>query len=133
MTTFSYSKKEKLKSKAQIEFLFKEGKAITVYPLRLIYVATEFKDQSLIKTGVSVSKKLHKKAVKRNKIKRLMREAYRLNKPKDFNKNETAFALMILYLSKEEPSFKLLNTKMPVLLSKFKASIQKELWNVKIN
>jgi ribonuclease P protein component len=119
MTSFSFSKKEKLKGKKQIEQLFQEGNAITVYPLKLIYAATEFKDGSVLKTAVSVSKRLHKKATKRNRIKRLLREAYRLHKPKDFNKNETAYALMILYLSKEEPTFDLVRKKMPLLISKF--------------
>ena len=125
MKEFSFSKNEKLKSKKEIEQLFKDGKSLTVYPLRLVYRATTFNDDSLLKTGVSVSKRLHKHAVKRNKIKRLLREAYRHHKPQDFNKNETGYALMILYISKEEPSFHQLNKKMMALMSKFKASIQK--------
>jgi ribonuclease P protein component len=124
MKANSFSKAEKLKSKNQIEQLFAHGKQLTVYPLKLVYLPTEFKDASPIKTSVSVSKRLHKKAVARNRIKRLMREAYRLNRPQDFNKNKTAFALMILYLSKEEPQWQQLNSKMSVLLSRFKSSIQ---------
>lgn len=120
---FSFSKKEKLKSKTQIDQLFKDGKAITVYPLRLIYCPAEFKDGSPIKTSVSVSKRLHKKAVARNNIKRLMREAYRTSKPIDFNKNKTAFALMILYLSRDTPQYKELSLKMKTLLTKFKGTI----------
>ena len=120
---FSFSKKEKLKSKTQIDRLFKQGKSITVYPLRLIYCTTEFKDDSLIKTGVSVSKRLHKKAVTRNRIKRTLREAYRTCKPKDFNKNKTSFALMILYLSKDIPQHKELSVKMKTLLIRFKDAI----------
>jgi len=57
---FKYNKKDKLKSKKLIEQLFTEGKAITAYPLRLVYLKTEFEDHSLLKTGVSVSKRLHK-------------------------------------------------------------------------
>ena len=72
---FKYSKKDKLKSKKLIERLFNEGKSLTVYPLRLIYLKTEFEDQSILKTGVSVSKRLQKTAVARNRIKRLLREA----------------------------------------------------------
>jgi len=127
MTALTFSKKEKLKSKKQIEALFKQGNTITVYPLKLIYKPTAFRDDSTLKTAVSVSKRLHKKAVKRNRIKRLLREAYRLNKPMDFNKNETTYALMILYLSKDEPTFELLQRKMPVLISKFKNAIDSKL------
>lgn len=123
MHNFSFSKAEKLKSKSQIDHLFSKGKSITVYPLRLVYVETTFKDNSVIKIGVSVSKRLHKLAVHRNRIKRLMREAYRLNKPQHFNKTKTSYAIMILYLSKDEPSLKYLSKKMALLLKKFNTAI----------
>lgn len=125
MKPFSFSRNEKLKSKAHIDQLFSEGKSITVYPLKLVFSEAIFNDGSAIKTGVSVSKRHHKKAVLRNRIKRLLREAYRLNKPSDFNKTETGFALMILYLSKDQPSYELIHSKMTVLMAKFKASIDK--------
>lgn len=124
MKPFSFSRNEKLKSKAQIDRLFAEGRSITVYPLKLIFTEATFDDNSTIKTAVSVSKRHHKKAVARNKIKRLLREAYRLNKPSDFNKTETGFALMILYLSKDQPSYELIHSKMTMLMAKFKASIE---------
>lgn len=116
---FQYSKKDKLKSKKLIEQLFSEGKAVTVYPLRLIYLKTEFEDGITLKTGVSVSKRLHKTAVARNKIKRLLREAYRLNKPLYFNNSSTSCAFMILYLSKDGTTFDELNGKMKQLFEKF--------------
>ncbi|WP_115460738.1 ribonuclease P protein component [Winogradskyella aurantiaca] len=124
MKPFSFSRNEKLKSKAQIDRLFAEGRSITVYPLKLIFTEATFDDKSTIKAAVSVSKRHHKKAVTRNKIKRLLREAYRLNKPSDFNKTETGFALMILYLSKDQPSYELIHSKMTMLMAKFKASIE---------
>ena len=115
----TYPKKEKLKSKKLIEQMFNEGKAITAYPLRLIYLKTDFEDDIILKTGVSVSKRLHKKAVSRNRIKRLMREAYRLHKNTYFNKSTTSYAFMFLYISKEEATFELLNAKTKLLLEKF--------------
>ncbi len=117
--SFKYGKKDKLKSKKQIEQLFSEGKSVTVYPLKLIYLETEFSDGSKIKTGVSVSKRLHKTAVSRNKIKRLLREAYRLNKPAYFNNSTTSYAFMILYLSKDGTTFEVINSKMTLLFEKF--------------
>jgi ribonuclease P protein component len=116
---FKYSKKDKLKSKKLIDQLFTEGKAITAYPLRLVYLKTEFDDGVLLKTGVSVSKKLHKTAVARNRIKRLLREAYRLNKPHYFNNSSTSYAFMILYLSKDGTTFDKLNTSIKLLFQKF--------------
>ncbi|MEN8885321.1 MAG: ribonuclease P protein component [Winogradskyella sp.] len=116
---FTYSKKDKLKSKKCIEQLFTEGKAVTAYPLKLIYLKTNFEDGSLLKTGVSVSKRLHKTAVSRNQIKRLLREAYRLNKPLYFNNSSTSYAFMILYLSKDGTTFDKLNTNIKSLFEKF--------------
>ena len=117
--SFKYSKKDKLKSKKHIEQLFNDGKAVTVYPLRLIYLKTAFDDNSNLKTGVSVSKKLHKTAVARNRIKRLLKEAYRLNKPLYFNNSSTSYAFMILYLSKDGTTFDKLNENIKLLFQKF--------------
>ena len=117
--TFTYTKKDKLKSKKLIEQLFAEGKAITAYPLRLVYLKTEFEDGSQLKTGVSVSKQLHKTAVARNRIKRLLRETYRLNKLQYFNNSSTSYAFMILYLSKDGTTFGKLNNSMKLLFDKF--------------
>ncbi len=114
-----YSKKDKLKSKKLIEKLFSEGKVITLFPLRLVYLKTSFEDGSVVKTGISVSKKLHKKAIDRNKIKRLLREVYRLNKPKYFNNSSTPYAFMILYIGKEKPTFDGVNAKTRLLFQKF--------------
>ena len=114
-----YSKKDKLKSKKLIEKLFSEGKVITIFPLRLVYLKTSFEDSSVVKTGISVSKKLHKNAIDRNKIKRLLREVYRLNKPKYFNNSSTPYAFMILYIGKEKPTFDSVNTKTQLLFQKF--------------
>ena len=117
--SLKYGKKDKLKSKKTIERLFNEGRSITVYPLRLVYLETEFKDSSILKTGVSVSKKHHKTAVSRNRIKRLLREAHRLNKQKFFNNSSTSYAFMILYLRKEGTNSVDINSAMKMLFQKF--------------
>ncbi|NRR91432.1 ribonuclease P protein component [Winogradskyella undariae] len=116
---FKYSQKDKLKSKKLIEALFTNGKVITAYPLRLVYIKTEFEDGSQLKTGVSVSKRLHKTAVSRNQIKRLLREAYRLNKPLYFNNSSNSYAFMILYLSKDGTTFDKVNKNINTLFKKF--------------
>ncbi len=61
--------------------------------------------ESQFKTAVSVPRKNFKKAVSRNRIKRLMREAFRLNKDLIFNNIEGNFAFLILYLGKEIPDY----------------------------
>jgi ribonuclease P protein component len=116
---FTYNKKEKLKSKKLVEQLFAEGQSVTAYPLKLIYLPVDFDDSVLLKAGVTVSKRKFKNAVDRNRIKRLMREAYRLNKAVIFNNITTQYALMILYIGNDGITFEVLDTKMKVLLNKF--------------
>jgi ribonuclease P protein component len=116
---FTYSKKDRLKSKKLIDQLFTEGQSISVYPLRLVYLQTSFDDTVKTKTGVSVSKRFFKTAVDRNRIKRLMRETYRLNKAVYFNNITTQYALMILYIGNTKPTFTQVETKMNLLFEKF--------------
>ncbi|KJD34048.1 ribonuclease P [Tamlana nanhaiensis] len=115
----TYPKNEKLKSKTLIDDLFTQGKSVSAYPLRLVYLSTSFKDNVKAKTGVSVSKRNFKTAVARNRIKRLMREAYRLNKPNIFNNLTTPHAFMILYIGKDKPDYALIDKKMKQLFDKF--------------
>ncbi len=117
--TFTFSKKEKLKSQKLIEHLFSQGKTVVAYPLRLVYIETTFGDDVRAKVGVSVSKRHFKHAVNRNRIKRLMREVYRLNKGDYFNNSSTQYALMILYIGKDGTDFETINSKMRLLFDKF--------------
>lgn len=117
----TFSKKEKLKSKKLIQQLFDEGQWVSVFPLRMVYLPTTLEDNISAQVGVSVSKRLFKRAVDRNRIKRLMREAYRLNKASIFNNITTQYALMILYIGNEKLEFEDLEKKMKLLFKKFLA------------
>ncbi|QWX83600.1 ribonuclease P protein component [Cellulophaga sp. HaHaR_3_176] len=118
-TDFKYSRAEKLKSKKLFELLFTEGKSISSFPLRLIYVQTDLKDGVQVKAGVSVSKRKFKNATQRNRIKRVLREAYRLNKSIVLNNSTSKYALLILYLGKEMPVSADVNAATVLLLEKF--------------
>lgn len=123
--SFIFPKKEKLKSKKLIEQLFAEGIGVTNYPIKLVYLKTRFEDDSKCKVGVTASKRNFKSAVKRNRIKRLMRESYRLNKHLIFNNIEGNFAFMFLYLGKEMPSQSKITDTMIPLMRKFVDEIAK--------
>ncbi|TLP80702.1 ribonuclease P protein component [Maribacter sp. ACAM166] len=121
----SFGKKEKLKSKIRITQLFDEGKGVSSFPLKLIYMPVQQKSIS-IQAGVTVSKRNFKSAVDRNRIKRLLRESYRLNKALVFNNTDANFAFLFLYLGKDMPSFELVDQKMKLVLNKFKLQIDEK-------
>ncbi len=122
----TFPKKEKLKSKKLIEQLFLEGKSVSSYPIKLIYLKTELPFDVIVQAGVSVPKKNFKSAVKRNRIKRLLRESYRLNKALVFNNSEGTFAFLFLYLGKEIPTFDQVSLQMKSVLDKFNKKINYE-------
>jgi ribonuclease P protein component len=120
---FKYSKKDKLKSKKQINLIFEQGASVMAYPLLIKYHELTFKDKVLLKAGVSVSKRNFKKAVDRTKIKRLLRESYRLNKPYYFDSLTQSYGIMIMYIGTEKPQFYSLNKTLKSLLNKLDKKI----------
>ncbi len=102
--TFTYQKKDKLKSRKQTQFLFSKGSAISVGPIRLLYTletedAEEFSiensskekfpkgefQKGVLQAGVGAPTRHFRKAVMRNKVKRLLREGYRMERPAFMN------------------------------------------------
>src|SRR5512133_1995795 len=77
MRLFAFYKAERLVHRTEIDRLFHDGLAFNISPLRIIY---QSRDTEGIKVLVSVPRKKFKKAVHRNRIKRLIRESYRLNR-----------------------------------------------------
>lgn len=114
-----FPKKEKLKHKKLFEQLFAEGKSISAFPVRLLYVKTQFEDGSLVKVGVVAPKKKFKGAVQRNRVKRQLREAYRLNKHLVFNNMEGNYAFLFLYLSTTMPNHNEVDLAIEKLLKAF--------------
>lgn len=83
MPQHSLNKKERLKSRKQIDFLFKQGQRFVVPPFRIFYAIKKGElpeGNCRLQFGVGASTRLFKRAVDRNRIKRLGREAWRLQK-----------------------------------------------------
>ncbi len=96
-----YPRAEKLKSKRELDLLFDKGKWKTVGNMRIVTYSNAELPQA--KIGVSVSKRNFKKAVYRNRIKRLLREAYRLNKSSFTEAFGTSGISMIFWVSSTMP------------------------------
>lgn len=105
MMRFTFSKNERLSSQKEIDQLFKEGKSLNSPPLKLIWFKKELPDQSLpaVRVMFGVPKKNFPRAVDRNRMKRLMRESYRLSKNELFEKIDpgTAYNMAVLFTGKE--------------------------------
>ena len=117
-----FPKSEHLCGEKNLTRLFTQGKAFIAYPLRVVYLFEERKNaDEIAKIVVITSKKRHKKAVDRNRLKRLMREAYRLNKH-DFcailqEKNKQAL-VAFHYVADEKMPFAEVEKKMKRALEK---------------
>ncbi len=111
-----FGKKEKLKSQIIIGQVFEEGNSLKKFPLKLVYLRLKHSEDNTVKTAVSVPKKLVKTAVARNRIKRLMREAFRKNKYLVSKELPGNYALMFIYISREETELKKLESQMQKLL-----------------
>ncbi|MEN1784011.1 MAG: ribonuclease P protein component [Bacteroidota bacterium] len=122
----TFPKEERLKNKKVIEHLFSQGKTIKAFPLKLIYIKAPFGTSIPFKIMVIAPKKIFKNAVDRNRTKRLLREAYRLNKHLIFNNTQAQYALVFLYLGRETPKSAIVNPKMRLLLQQFLNAISHE-------
>ncbi len=110
----SFPQNEKLKRQLLIERLFEEGRAIKIFPVKAILLEDPALEQT--QAAFSVPKKNFKKAVDRNRIKRQLREAYRLHKDAFLSKSGKKFAVIFIYLGKELPAYSQLeNTMVSVL------------------
>ena len=129
---FTLGKDERLKSRKQIEKLFAEGKSFVVSPFRVYFIINDelsMANRSL-QFGVGVSTKNFKKAVDRNRIKRVTREAWRLQKNelkallKIHDKQLNAF---FIYTGKELSDFKTVKDKVAVALKKLAGKIDENI------
>lgn len=122
MKQHSLSRQERLKSRKQIERLFNEGKYFVLPPFRVGYLFDETPGGAdFLQIGVGVSSKYFKKAVDRNRVKRLIREAWRLQKKELADcviEKQISLKVFIIYTSRDLPNYELITEKTGAAISK---------------
>lgn len=122
MKSNSLHKSERLDKKKLIEKLFGGGaRSFSAFPLRVVYLALDNVQDEHAAILVSVSKRRFKRAVKRNRVKRQIREAYRLNKQpllQTLKEHNLHIAIAFIYLSDELTDSSLITERMKTALSR---------------
>ncbi len=121
MMSFGLKKAERLYKRDEFSLLFQNGRKSTAFPIRLIYLLREVdaSDTTPIKCAFSVPKRIFKKAVDRNLLKRKMREAYRLNRLELKEKLEIdkkQLLLTFVYTAKDVRHYSEIENKIILLL-----------------
>jgi len=122
ITKLSLSKDERLNRKKIIEEVFKNGLSIKSQAMIIIYHYTELPSKYPAQVMFTASKKLYKRAHDRNRIKRLLREAYRKQKHlvyNSLNQKKKQAALLFIFTGRQLPNYPYVHGKMSELLRKF--------------
>lgn len=128
MTEFTFNKIERLSGKTTIDELFSSSKSFFCYPFKVVFRDMPSTDVDVppCRVIVNVPKRNHKRAVMRNKLRRRIKEAYRLNKASLYVTLEgRQIHLAILYTSKEDLPFDIINERWQKALVKLEREFQK--------
>lgn len=123
---FKFPKQEHLCSESQITELFLTGESFISYPVRVVWLAFPALEASSIRVVMSVPKKKLKHAVDRNRIKRLLREAYRLNKQELWNQaisKQLSLNIAFIWIPNEVLLYPKVEKKMKDALNKLATQI----------
>lgn len=121
-----FRKSERICSQILIDELFSKGKELRKFPFIVKFILTDFVGEAL-EVVISVPKRRAKKAVDRNKLKRQIREAWRLNNHElkqdllSLNKNLKVF---LIYTGKEKEAYSFIAEKLNLILTELRKNIQ---------
>ncbi len=128
MQRFRFRKSERLKSRKRIGLLFQKGRSHFKYPLKMVWQPVSDPEKPGLQVAISVPKKRVRKAVDRNRIKRQVREAWRLHKNK-LSERAAELGLRIdilfIYVDPKEVPFGKLETAVHKMIAHLYGQIEK--------
>ena len=135
MASYTLSKAERLSSRKAIGKLFESGASVTANPLRMVWLRVEEAEPEMppAQAMFSVSKRKFPRAVDRNRIKRLIRESYRLAKPTLFEQipSDKRYWLAFLFTGNEMPGFAVIQKSLQEALDRWLRKINAPIRNTK--
>lgn len=130
MPDYNFQKGERLKSYRAIQRLFREGNSFVQFPLRLVWLPMDRRLSDFpVQFSVSVPKRTFRRAVRRNRLRRQIREAYRLNKHQLYQAlagEEQQMAFMVIYIAREPLPYQRIEAAMNGLIRRFARQYRKQ-------
>ncbi|HYG39476.1 MAG TPA: ribonuclease P protein component [Cytophagales bacterium] len=123
-SSLTFQKQERLKSEKVIKDLFEKGSSFYLYPFKIFYIKSQEVTPAFPQILFSVSKRNFKRAVDRNRLKRQIREGYRINKPELLKKIPPGIfpaVIGIMYVSKEKLPFSIIQNKLNLAFDCFES------------
>lgn len=124
---FTFTKAERVTGAKRVDAIFASGKSFISYPLRVVYLQHEQSPIASCSILVTVPKKRIKKAVHRNRVKRLIRESYRLNKAlvEDIDLDNQSLDIAFVYVKDTVANYKEIHKGMQKALKQIAIRINK--------
>lgn len=127
MTRYTFPCEERLKDTRLITELFETGKSFLIFPVKVVWMKSDQAGSTPATVVFSVSKRNFKRAVKRNLLKRRMREAYRLNRAVLYgDEDRSGLCVAFIYIAREELPYSAISKSMTNALKRLRLLVRQD-------